>query len=743
MNIYQENIYNTSKSMIQLENTDNGYKMIDYDGDKNIICIIEKDTYSNVIKIASGIKCDITKEGYNKGFTIKDNYIISADIFKSQIEQKLILLNHNTIPYDLYSDAITNDMLDDIYNNIYYLTDIVKEFKNVLFICGDYPGYGGAATNCDRLQTHFTQYCNTYAVYYNYENDNHRESTGESTNNYIITNQNTLYNTLKNLNFKPDLIILKSVLYMKENIKDIYKCPIFFFIPGIYNNCLKKYYFNIKTKEDSDRYINKGMLDQIKNSDFSFSNSSHTQKILKDIYELDTSLFYSTFISYYKLNPEPYINWDTRQYNYGLIMSNFKRPIKNINKSINFLKTKNNVIVIGYNSSEYEKYGFECIEHVDNNEMANYMKQIKYIVQNSFYESCSNVKVEGFFNGCKEYAKSIVISSTQYPGYGGAATNAYELIKEFRRQKYNVCGVFFHNDLNINKDPDNIGGIYIYTTKYDDNKVRDDVLQYLKHKPTICLAKNYMAPFYCKKIFNCYTTYLLSGINHFRLYYSDKSALELLHPEFIVDKKLDKEINTISIIDDIVINSNLTCNIFKKIYPEYIHKIKGVVDTTNKIKKLPLLEKINDIILVCSKLTRKNKNNLFLIDILKNKVFDKYSKIIVGEDYNDFIDIPNTQCYSLTNHTDTINAMNKSKILLFPSLFDSNSNTIREAYYHKCLPLITRNIGYSELYPPHLVCDTFNKTEWTEKLLYLLLNYEDIKDTKINYSETFHIDELL
>ena len=83
MNIYQENIYNTSKSMIHLENTDNGYKMIDHDGDKNIICIIEKDTYSNVIKIASGIKCDITKEGYNKGFTIKDNYIISADIFKS------------------------------------------------------------------------------------------------------------------------------------------------------------------------------------------------------------------------------------------------------------------------------------------------------------------------------------------------------------------------------------------------------------------------------------------------------------------------------------------------------------------------------------------------------------------------------------------------------------------------------------------------------------------------------------
>jgi hypothetical protein len=29
------------------------------------------------------------------------------------------------------------------------------------------------------------------------------------------------------------------------------------------------------------------------------------------------------------------------------------------------------------------------------------MKKIKYILHNSFYESCSNVIIESYFNGCK------------------------------------------------------------------------------------------------------------------------------------------------------------------------------------------------------------------------------------------------------------------------------------------------------------------------------------------------------
>ena len=61
-----------------------------------------------------------------------------------------------------------------------------------------------------------------------------------------------------------------------------------------------------------------------------------------------------------------------------------------------------------------------------------------------------------------------------------------------------------------------------------------------------------------------------------------------------------------------------------------------------------------------------------------------------------------------------INYMNKCKILLFSSLFDANSNTVREAYYNKCLPLITNNIDFLN-YFRFLVCKSYNKNEWIIK----------------------------
>ena len=59
-----------------------------------------------------------------------------------------------------------------------------------------------------------------------------------------------------------------------ENMKQIYK------------NELDKYYYNINTKEEQDKYINISVINQIKNSDYSFSNSSHTQNILKKYYRI-------------------------------------------------------------------------------------------------------------------------------------------------------------------------------------------------------------------------------------------------------------------------------------------------------------------------------------------------------------------------------------------------------------------------------------------------------------------------
>lgn len=637
---------------------------------------------------------------------------------------------------------LNNNMLVDINNNIKNFTRYINKYKNILFICGDYPGYGGASTNCLRLSKYFEHNGhNTYSIFFDYNIRNNIKKIIFS--NYCIVSNNILKTTLKNISFNPDLIILKSPIDI--NIKTIVKnCPIYYLIGGIYINDLDKNYNLLNGKIEQDYFINKRVLLQIKNCDKSFCNSSHSQRILKEYYDINTELFYSSFIQYYNKTIIDDINFEKRKYQFGLIVSNFNRKIKNIEESINFLKDKQDVILIGKGSSIYKSYGFECIEFVKENKMINYYKQIKYIVQDSFYESCSNVKVESLFNGCI-IRPVIVISSTQYPGYGGAATNAYQLIKFFRQNNYKVFGVFFNNDLNVNCDPENIGGVYLYSYKYDKNIIKKDCINYLKTTPNICLAKNYLAPQFCKDIFNNYVVYLVSGINHFRLFFPLKSATEVLNENFIIDNVFDAEVTTNKIVDKIILNSELSKQLFIKIYPEFKYKILNkIVDTTFAIQKYPLQNKIFDIIISCSILTRKDKNNIFLIDVLNDKRLENYKKIIIGSDNKLFTQIPNSTILDLQSHYNSIDFLNKSKILLFPSLFDSNSNTVREAVHHNCMPIITKNIGFNELFPNYLICNTYDNEEWVNKIIYALENYNEICNNNIFMNNlNININEIL
>ena len=638
-------------------------------------------------------------------------------------------------------DKITNNNLNIIYKNIDYFTNLISEFNNILFICGDYPGYGGAATNCNELQNFYSDTHNTFAVYYNFNSSTNKKY--ESNENYCIIDLSDLENKI--VDFNPDLIILKS--FVKIDLKQICNCPVYYCVGGIYPNNLDKYYHELKTLEDHNKYINVAVLDQIKISDKVFCNSKLTQKILKDIYNLDTYVFYSGFVPYYNKKIEDDPDFENRKYEYGLIVSNFERKIKNVDMSINFLKDKQNVLLIGENCSKYKKNGFECIENVNHTEISNYYKQIKYIQQNSFFESYSNSKIESTFNGCKTKL-NIVVSSTQYPGYGGAATNAYQIIKFLRQNGYNTTGVFFDTTLDIDYDPENIGGVFLYNfKKYDENKIRNDVKSYLKVEPNYCLAKNYRAPYICKEIFKCYTVYLVSGINHFS-HYVGKSSEDILNKDFSIDFKIPEEIKCNTLCDKIVINSKLSYDIFNKIYPTFQNKIyPSIVDTTSCINIQSNFinnSKEFDIVIACSRLDRVDKNNLFLIDIfLRNPKFDKYTKMIIGSNFDKFIDIPNTQCVGLCEQTKCIEYMSKSKVLLFPSLFDANSNTIREAIYYKCLPLITKNIGFYEVFPDFLICKSYTNKEWSSKLLYILENYSNIKDTQFNFNTGKNIIDFL
>lgn len=633
-------------------------------------------------------------------------------IYSDNINIRLYLLKYGIIPtyidnnYDMFTlNYINSDILLNINKNIDYFDNFINKYKNILFICGDYPNYGGAATNCDHLENYYkNKGHNTYSHYHDYVNYN-----------------------INNINFNPDIIILKS--FIKINLKKIFKCPIIYLIGGIYKNELDKYYFNIHTKEEQDKYINISVINQIKNSDYSFSNSRHTQEILKKYYNLDTEIFYSSFIQFKNRKVIVDVNFNNRKYDYALVVSNFDRKIKNIEKSIRYLKNKKNVVLIGKNSNKYKKYGFECIDLIDNKKMINYYKNIKYIVQDSFYESCSNVKIEGFFYGCKIAKKNIIISSTQFAGYGGAACNSYNLIKYFRKEGYNTVGIFFNDNINVNYDPDKIGGIFIYQDINLNNElIKQNTINYLNGYPDICFGKNYIAPLYCKKIFNCYTVYLVSGIYHIS-YYKVITAQKFLSNDFVNTYNNKKEIECIESVDLIILNSNLCMRLFKKIYSNNLRKVYSNPIDTSSINDINYSCSIKeyDIIISCSNLNRSIKNNIFLINILKNPIFNKYKKCIIGENYDDFLKIPNSICLGLIEQKKSIKYLSKSKLLLFPSLFDANSNTVREAVHTNCFPLITHNIGFSELFPDYLICDTYTESEWTNKILYILENYNSLK----------------
>jgi hypothetical protein len=317
------------------------------------------------------------------------------------VEDVITLIKENSTTngtnLDLYNNNFEQVHLDIINTNIDDFKDDIEKYKKILFICSDYPGYGGAATNCYRLQNFFKKEHDVYTIYYNFDGDPNRKI--EKNNEYCIVDENNIDVILKTLKFIPDLIILKSFVN-KINLKKVFTCPIYYLIPGIYLNGLDKYYYNLTTKEEHYKYINKSVLKQIVNSDKIYCNSNHTKILLKRLYNVNSTLFYSSFINFYKQSIQTDYNFSNRKYDYGLITSNFKRPIKNILTSINSLKNKKNVILIGTNSSLFKSYGFTCIESVSPEDMSIYYKQIKYVIQDSYYESCSNVKVEAIFNGC-------------------------------------------------------------------------------------------------------------------------------------------------------------------------------------------------------------------------------------------------------------------------------------------------------------------------------------------------------
>jgi glycosyltransferase involved in cell wall biosynthesis len=315
----------------------------------------------------------------------------------------------------------------------------------------------------------------------------------------------------------------------------------------------------------------------------------------------------------------------------------------------------------------------------------------------------------------------IIVSSTQYPYYGGSATNSYALIKFLRAGNHKVVGLFF-TDEKVDVDPDKIGGIWqVKNNKGSHNLVRKLTRGYLGGSPSIVFGKNYAAPVMSKGLFpSARIIYLVTGSPQMIEASNDNlSAKKYLKRKGspIVHKP---EKDCIVRSDLVVPNSQMARRLLVKNYGE-MEKFYSPIDTSlafnrKSLSSVPFHKRKTDILFICSNLSRKVKNAELARRIFSNPLFSEANKTVIGLNSGKFRNISKTTCRGLLPHNKVIDEIKDSKLVVCTSYYDASPNVIKEALMCESNILISKNCGWSELYPEEFVCnDVYSIKEWVIK----------------------------
>ena len=352
---------------------------------------------------------------------------------------------------------------------------------------------------------------------------------------------------------------------------------------------------------------------------------------------------------------------------------------------------------------------------------------------------------------------NILVASTQYPSYGGAATNAYNIIRYLQSKNYkdkNIFGIFINDIIDNNIiNPDNLENISGITYKNaNDNNIYYEFYKKYGISPDIAFCKNCMAPKIIKKIFpNSVIIFLVSGIMGF-------SEIECGANEIVNYSSIQKsqEKNAILLSEIVLCNSQLTLDYYQKIYKNIFEKKKNLATKPFDTTKYNTIHFINnnknkkeiDIIIVASNVNRKVKNIGFIQELLNfsNKLRD-YKIVIIGNNSEKmFSEFKNIKILPLQKQEEVDNYLAKSKVILIPSLFDSNSNTFREAIMLNVIPVISINVAHPSSYPEYFIVNNYKFEDWEKKIIYALDNFNKFNknyDLKKHFENNDEIESFL
>ena len=298
-----------------------------------------------------------------------------------------------------------------------------------------------------------------------------------------------------------------------------------------------------------------------------------------------------------------------------------------------------------------------------------------------------------------------------------------------------ICWIFI-NDVTDNTviNPDNLENICGVSYKnYNDQKIFYYLYKEYGGSPDIAFCKNCMAPKIIKKIFpNAVIIFLVSGIMGFS---EIECGANEIKDYSLIQKKQEKEAILASEI--VLCNSQLTLDYYQKIYKWVIEKKNNLamepLDTTkyNTIHFKNVEPKVNkpiDIIIVASNVNRKVKNLSFIQELLAySGKLRKYKITVIGNNsVGMFSGFEGVEILPLQKQEEVDSYLEKSKVILIPSLFDSNSNTFREAVMLGVIPIISVNVAHPRDYPGYFVVTNYNHEEWEKKIIYTLNNFNKL-----------------
>lgn len=263
--------------------------------------------------------------------------------------------------------------------------------------------------------------------------------------------------------------------------------------------------------------------------------------------------------------------------------------------------------------------------------------------------------IDRIYNNYIKEHKFIFVYCTDYPSWGGAATNTAKLIEWLRHKNHNVFGYFYHSQ----------------TMKNDYFHITNEHIK-PNFKPSLIILRNYAPREVVTKWFpKAKVLFLVPGL--FR---------ELENNDY--KKYINKDIlDTTIYCDEIFVNSYKTQKILKDYFDikSQIFYFNYVTYYSEKIKKNDGNRPYKYGVII-SDFNRQIKN----VGEIKNYLlqFPNEKKIAIGKNSIILADLPNIEIHDLMEYSKLLTFYPKIENVINFSHFESCSNVLVEAKYAGC-----------------------------------------------------------